>query len=301
MKIIEDKAIIHVAKFSVMVVLILLAFGILPTLATTLRDGNYLKNEVVSYEKNNFDLYLNKVASYYSFYYEEEPLLENYRDSLDGSSFELSAYAVSYYLENMKDDVMQFFIKNMQYKYEQFTEIKVNLIYEDPIYLDSNSSDNDVYNLNIATIKNTSNVKSFWAGDAKNKESSTELNTLRAVELFVKTDSYDFVDYLIITDDETLKNEFIFSIGITENNLLHENYNISKNISDDITNLPTESEVLEFGLYYEMFDDSLLKPYNYVYILTYGIYGLITVGIFYLLFINGPLIKSIREKRKLNK
>src|SRR5690554_2681898 len=135
MKIIEDRAIIHVAKFSVMVVLILLAFGILPTLATTLRDGNYLKNEVVSYEKNNFNLYLNKVASYYSFYYEEEPLLENYRDSLDGSSFELSAYAVSYYLENMKDDVMQFFIKNMQYKYEQFTEIKVNLIYEDPIYL----------------------------------------------------------------------------------------------------------------------------------------------------------------------
>lgn len=297
MNIFKDKAIMNVVKFSVMLVIILVGINIVPDVAATYRDGNYLKKDVYPLETTNFDKYLEAVSSYYYFYYDKEPILEEQTVTFGDSSITLSGYAASYYQSDSIKDTMQFFLKDATYKGEEFRTIQVTLHYTDPIMTSKKDPNVHVYHFFTNKINNNDKVKSFWGADNKNNLTSKEENKLKAIKLSIKTKNHYLENFFAITDDEKIKNEFLISMSFKDNGLTKENYSISKNIKDKTTNIPTSEEVLENNLFYKEFDRSLLKPYNYIYVIVYVIFTIFSLSIFYLMFIHKSLVKALKDRK----
>lgn len=300
MKFIKDPAVRNVFKFSIMLLIILVGINILPDVAATYRDGSYLKNEVYPLEETNYENYLENVASYFYFYYDKTPLLEEQTFKFADSSITLVAYAASYYQSDSIKDTLQFFIKDATYKGETFKSMQVTLHYTDPIMTSKKDDSIHVYDFYTNTITNNGGIKSFWGADNKNNLTSEKENKLKAIKLSIKTKNYELDNFLAITDDKDIKSKYLITLGLEENGLTKENYQISQNIADKNTNIPSQQEILDNNIFYKAFDKDLLKPYNYIYFIVYLIFTLFSLSIFFLLYIRKPLVKTLKD-RKNNK
>ena len=290
----KDMGIKTIVKLAVMAFLILIGVMLLPSIVTTQIQNTYIKNHIIPFEDSDFDRYLNKTASYYQFYYQKTPLVDHEIIEQDNVYMDFSVYAISYYQEHVKADRMLFFIHDAQYKDETYASIDIKLTFKNSINTDSS---NPIYTIEQSALTNHSVFPIFWAADVKNNVNDTKENQLSAITLTIHTKSKQ-VATLAFSD--TSIPDAIITLGLTDYNLINDYYKLSDHVSNKETNIPTDQEIIDYDLYYQSFtEQALLSQGNWIMIVSYGLYSLVVLTIFYFLFIHKELLNSLKKK-KLN-
>lgn len=291
MKFIKDPAIINVIKFSVFILMTMVGVLLLPTYIATIRDGKYIK-AISERQDEDFDQYLVELSAYYEFYYDKDPVIDHMIIDENDVYFEFSVYSVSYYQKNNIGDALQFFIHDAKYQGKDFEVFYANILYTDLLEGGVTNPNVDINYLNLNPISKKSSIKSFFVADLYQTNDSDELNYFKAIELYIKTDKSkeDPKPFVIFNDNEDLNQQFPVVRSIKDNNLTRETYNISKDVKNKVSNIPTLKEQELYNLSYNKFDRGVLKPFNYVYWIAIPIYILFYLSVLFFMYVN-PLLK----------
>lgn len=292
MKFIKDPAVMHIIKFSLLILLTMIGLFLVPTYAATLRDAKYLKDGVMAYEETDFDYYLEEIAAYYSFYYDIDPVIDHMIIDDGDVYLDFSVYAVSFYQEDNIGDSLQFFIHEAKYKGEDYKTLNANILFEDEITGNVTKPKDPIYYLNLNQIRRDSIVKSFFVTDFKKDKVNTELNMFKSVELYINSPNKkaDPIPFVVFTDDLDVIQNFPIVLSLEGNNLNRDRYNISSGVANKETNIPTDAEQELHRLQYKEFNYDVLKPYNTIYKVIIIIYIIFYIVVLYLLFMHNLIM-----------